>query len=341
MEKSSIINLGKTLSKDFIKFNNESPSPYHAVKETMNRLKSAGFTELQETETWIGKLANGGKYFTTRGGSSLVAWTCGQALNTDTTYFKIIGTHTDSPCVRLAPKSHLKTEEYFMAYIQTYGGGLWHTWLDRDLIVAGRVLVRDGQGNLSHRLYRSKSSIAKIADVCIHLRTDRESVKVNAETHLRAMFATSTFDDDSESKIDQSSVNHYRLFWEDVAKQVGCKVDDILDFDLCFADAQPSEIIGLNEEIISGPRLDNLFSSWSAITAITNLDVSKDDAINIAALFDHEEIGSETITGANSRRLIFTLRAASKLHAENLRGFGRRQEDGKFFDGLLPEIILH
>ena len=303
MEKSSMINLGKTLSKDFIKFNNECPSPYHAVSEASTRLRIAGFTELQETDNWIGKLSNGGKYFTTRGGSSLVAWTCGQSLNVDTTYFKIVGTHTDSPCVRLAPQSHLLKEDFHMAYIQTYGGGLWHTWLDRDLIVAGRVLVKDGQGNLSHRLYRSKSSIAKIADVCIHLRTERKTVTVNAETHLRAIWATSTFDDASESTVDQKSVSHYRLFWEDVANQVGCKVDDILDFDLCFADSQPSEIIGLNEEIISAPRLDNLFSTWSAVTAITKLDLANDAAINVAALFDHEEIGSETITGADSRKL--------------------------------------
>ena len=126
-------------------------------------------------------------------------------------------------------------------------------------------------------------------------------MNVNAETHLRAFWATKTYDDASDSKVDQSKLSHYRLFWEDVANKVNCKIEDILDFDLCFADAYPSAIIGLNEEIISAPRLDNLFSSWAATTSITSVGATDDSAINIAALFDHEEIGSETITGADSR----------------------------------------
>lgn len=97
-------------------------------------------------------------------------------------------------------------------------------------------------------------------------------------------------------------MSHYRLFLEDVAKELNCKIEDILDFDLCFADSQGPAIIGLNKEIISAPRLDNLFSSWAAVTSITRVGVTDDSAINVSALFDHEEIGSQTITGADSRK---------------------------------------
>ena len=88
-----------------------------------------------------------------------------------------------------------------------------------------------------------------------------------------------------------------------MAAKVGTKVENIIDFDLCFADAQPPAIIGVNEEFISGPRLDNLFSTWAALTSIVKVNPENDANINIAACFDHEECGSETITGANSQLL--------------------------------------
>ena len=158
MEKDFIPE-ARVLSEDFLVFNNESPSPYHVVAEARKRLKSGGFQELKETDNWIGKIQAGGKYFIIRGESSLIAFTAGKNFNPEKTYFKIIGAHTDSPCIRLAPNSKLTTLEYEMAYIQTYGGGLWHTWLDRDLIVAGRVLVKGTDGQIHHRLYRSKTAV--------------------------------------------------------------------------------------------------------------------------------------------------------------------------------------
>lgn len=157
MEKS-ILDTGRTLSQDFVNFDEASPSPYHAVAEATRRLVEAGFTQLNETDSWIGKIAAGHKYFIIRGGSTVVAFTTGKSATPDSAYFKIVGAHTDSPCVRLAPISKHSSEDFHLAYVQTYGGGLWHTWLDRDLIVAGRVLVKDGNG-ISHRLYRSKEAV--------------------------------------------------------------------------------------------------------------------------------------------------------------------------------------
>ena len=148
--------------------------------------------------------------------------------------------------------------------------------------------------------------IAKIAELCIHLRKDRATVVVNPETHLRVLFGNSIFNQASGSPINQDLINHYRLFWDDVATQLGVNLADILDFDLCFADAYPSAIVGMSQEFISGPRLDNLFSTWSAIVSLLRHQTDKDSNINIAALFDHEEIGSETITGANSRTFSLT-----------------------------------
>ena len=165
MEKATL-NTGRDLGKDFVAFNDQSPSPYHVVQEAVKRFTTAGFTELKETDSWVDAIKADGKYFITRGGSTIVAFTVGKQTTPQTAHFKIVGAHTDSPCVRLAPVSKLTSEDFHMAYIQTYGGGLWHTWLDRDLIVAGRVLVKDGNGNISHRLYRSASAVRSRDEDC-------------------------------------------------------------------------------------------------------------------------------------------------------------------------------
>lgn len=157
--QANIIQAARLQALEFLKYVNVAPSPYHATREAMTRLSAAGFHEIREEDSWIGKIRGGGKYFVSRGGSSLVAFTCGKKFNKENSYFKVVGTHTDSPCIRLAPNSKLISEGYHMAYIQTYGGGLWHTWLDRDLNLAGRVVIKDSQGRLVHRLYASKAPV--------------------------------------------------------------------------------------------------------------------------------------------------------------------------------------
>lgn len=158
--QKTVIQAARQQALEFLKYVNASPSPYHATRQAIVRLTEAGFSEIREEESWIGRVRSGGKYFVSRGGSSVVAFTCGKKFNKDSSYFKLVGTHTDSPCVRLAPNSKMISEGYHMAYIQTYGGGLWHTWLDRDLILAGRVIIKDPQGRLVHRLYASKGPVS-------------------------------------------------------------------------------------------------------------------------------------------------------------------------------------
>ena len=157
--QKDLIPQARELSKDFVAFNAGSPSPYHAVAEGVSKLKSHGFQQLDETQNWNGALAAGGKYFIVRGGSSLIAFTVGKNFDAQKSYFKIVGAHTDSPCLRLAPQSKHTSQDYHLGYIQTYGGGLWHTWLDRDLIVAGRVLCKTEDGKIVHRLYRSSGAV--------------------------------------------------------------------------------------------------------------------------------------------------------------------------------------
>lgn len=158
MDKA-LLTRARTLASDFLKFANAGASPYHAVNESKRRLLLNDFEHLEETEDWKDKIKPGGKYMVSRGGSSITAFKLGTDLTKNNTFFKVIGAHTDSPCLRLAPKTKSSTEGFQMAYIQTYGGGLWHTWLDRDLIVAGRVIVRSPDGTLRQCLYRSTTAV--------------------------------------------------------------------------------------------------------------------------------------------------------------------------------------
>ena len=319
MNTKTIIEKARPLADYFLTYVDQGISPYHSTSESARRLKEQGFVELIEEETWEGKIEKGGRYFITRGGSCLVAWTVGNNFDSAKSIFKIVGTHTDSPCIRLAPKSAHNSLGYKQACIQTYGGGLWDTWFDRDLKIGGRVIIKK-DGQLHYKLYDSKKAIAIIPNLCIHLSDTRkgEEAKFNNESQLRPIFATSTFEDQNEDG--EASDDHYKGLFQDIAKQLDCKVEDIVDFDLCFADANKASIVGFNKEFISAPRLDNLFSSWAACHCIgLDNNMANTADINVAAMFDHEEIGSNTITGADSGKALTYPRNVAKHPGENLQ----------------------
>lgn len=140
-----------------MQFVNKAISPFHAVFESKLLLQNSGFQELSELDNW--DLKKGGKYYFTRNQSTVVAFTVGAHFDANSTGFKIIGAHTDSPCLRLAPISKLKTGDFRQTCVCTYGGGLFHTWFDRDLIVGGKVLykTKDDTGKESFKttLFRS------------------------------------------------------------------------------------------------------------------------------------------------------------------------------------------
>lgn len=269
------------------------------MAESARILKDAGFTQIKEEVVWNEIIKPSGKYFITRGGSSLIAFTIGKEFDAKTSTFKMIGTHTDSPAIRLAPKSKTVQNGFIQACIQTYGGGLWTTWMDRDLLIGGRVVINDG-GELKMRLYQSDGPIAFIPNLCVHFNEPDAGcgVKIDKEYQLRPVFSHQSFHNQTGS---QDHEDHYSILFDDICQKLNCKREEIMDFDLCFADAHKPAVIGFNKEFIASPRLDNLFSSYSALEAITIENDSKH--INVAALFDHEEIGSTTITGADSQLL--------------------------------------
>src|SRR5262245_33807995 len=128
---------------DLLAFLDRSPTPYHAVAECIRRLESAGFRALDAPEPW--ELSAGGRRYVKRGEGSLAAFEVGQ-LAVAETGFRWIGAHTDSPNLRVRPRPDDTAHGYRRLGVELYGGVLLHTWLDRDLSLAGRAVLRSEAG---------------------------------------------------------------------------------------------------------------------------------------------------------------------------------------------------
>ncbi|XP_028791681.1 probable aspartyl aminopeptidase isoform X1 [Neltuma alba] len=317
---------GYSVVSDLIGFLNASPTAFHAVDEAKKRLQSAGYEQLSERDDW--KLAAGKKYFFTRNHSTIVAFAVGKKYVAGNG-FHILGAHTDSPCLKLKPVTKVVKGGYLEVGVQTYGGGLWHTWFDRDLTVAGRVIIRqekEGSTSYLHRLVRIEEPIMRIPTLAIHLdRTVNDGFKANTQNHLLPILATlvkaelnkAVGDNDStengpqndgkeaNDKTGSKNAKHHSLLLQLLASKLGCEPDDICDFELQACDTQPSIIAGAAKEFVFSGRLDNLCMSFCTLKALidsTSSDHSLDEetGVRMVALFDHEECGSDSAQGAGS-----------------------------------------
>jgi len=292
-------------------FIDASPSPFHACAQAAERLEAAGFARLSESDSW----PNGpGRHFVCRGGS-LVAW----ATRPDQpagTPFRIIGAHTDSPNLRVKPHPDAGRAGCRQLAVEVYGGALLNSWLDRDLGLSGRVVVRDGDGT-GERLLLVDRPLFRVPQLAIHL--DREistsGLLLNAQQHLSPLWG-----------LGEVVPGTFAAF---VADQLAVAPAEILGWDLMLHDTAPSSLLGLSDELVSAPRLDNLCSSWAGLEAL--LEVAGDDGtagpIPLLVLFDHEEIGSTSDRGAAStllpaitERIVLSLGGGRDEHLRALAG---------------------
>ncbi|KAG5533052.1 hypothetical protein RHGRI_027326 [Rhododendron griersonianum] len=285
---------------------NESWTQFHATAEAKRQLIAAGYHLLNENDEW--DLKPGGRYLFTRNMSCLVAFAVGEKYRGGNG-FHVIAAHTDSPCLKLKPKSASSKSGYLMVNVQTYGGGLWHTWFDRDLSLAGRVIVREKDGSFLHKLIKLKRPILRIPTLAIHLdRTvNKDGFKPNLETHLVPLLATKLEDTslDPKEKSNISKAAHHPILMQILSDELSCGIEDIASMELNICDTQPSCLGGANSEFIFSGRLDNLASSYCALRALidssgTPGDLSSEHAIRMIALFDNEEVGSESAQGAGA-----------------------------------------
>uniref|UniRef100_A0A7N0VEM2 Aspartyl aminopeptidase n=1 Tax=Kalanchoe fedtschenkoi TaxID=63787 RepID=A0A7N0VEM2_KALFE len=323
---------GGSVVSELIEFLNASPTAFHAVDEARKRLEAAGYERISEKDDW--KLEAGKKYFFTRNYSTIIAFAIGKKY-VGGNGFHIVGAHTDSPCLKLKPVSKVSKGGYLEVGVQTYGGGLWHTWFDRDLTIAGRVILRetkDGSVSYSHRLVRIKDPIMRIPTLAIHLdRGVNDGFKVNTHNHLVPVLATS-IKAELNKKVSENTgaveggvvgkkydvntdcekQNHHPLLLQLLATEIGCQPHEICDFELQACDTQPSVVAGAMNEFIFSGRLDNLcmtFCSLKALIEATSSASSLQDEIGVrmVALFDHEEIGSNSAQGAGSPAMLDAL----------------------------------
>jgi len=239
-----------------------------------------------------------GKYYFTRNQSTICAFAVGGEYKQGNG-FVMIGAHTDSPNLKIKPKFSAEAEGYLQVQIEPYGGGLWTTWFDRDLTIAGRVIVKEGDKYQS-KLLRVERPLLRIPTLAVHL--DRESgnkLEFNKQTNLFPILATSIQASLNDSTDSQSVISKL------VASELKCKVEDIRELELSVVDSQKSVIGGVFNEFIFSPRLDNLMMSFCSIMAL--IEATKDDSIlkkekNVwnTFLFDNEEVGSQTSHGAAS-----------------------------------------
>jgi aspartyl aminopeptidase len=278
-------------ARDLLNYIEQSPTPFHAVAETARRLSNAGFRELKETDDW--SLAPGDKFFVVRDGATIAAFELGNSAPEEAG-FRLIGAHTDSPTLRVKPQPELVREGYRQLAVEVYGGALYSTWLDRDLSMAGRVVVRDGTGRVAGKLVRLDDLSLRIPNLAIHLnRGVNDSLALNAQQHLVPVLGLG---DRAGFSLRETLASALQRAGEAV------RADDVLAWDLGLHTLEPGRMGGLSSEFLFAPRLDNLAGCHGALSALMGSPGARPETRGII-FFDHEEVGSQSARGAGSGML--------------------------------------
>lgn len=267
--------------KDLGAYVSASPSSFHAVHEAARRLDAAGFTGLDELQPWNG---GAGKFYVIRDGA-LIAWVTPESAG-PTTGFNILGAHTDSPSFKLKPKPTTGKFGWLQAGVEVYGGPLLNSWLDRELQLAGRLVLRDGTEHLT-----ATGPLLRFPQLAIHLDrgVNDNGLHLSKQQHMNPIFGQG----------DAASEDLLGLLADRVE---GATVDaaDIGGYDVVVADTQAPAVFGAKGEFFASGRLDNLSSTHAGLLAlIAHASAAPASGpIAVLAAFDHEEIGSNSRSGA-------------------------------------------
>lgn len=276
-----------------------SPSPFHCVEESARQLLAAGFVEI-DARTEPTAVEPGQSAFIRRAGS-LLAYRAG-SVSPAAAGFRMLGAHTDSPNLRIKPKPDVTKAGYRQWGVERYGGALLTTWLDRDLGLSGRVHVRGSDGKPEARLFRCDKPIARIPNLAIHLNRDvgTKGLLLDKQKHLPPMVG----------------LEDVACFSDWLASEMGC--DEVLSWDLGLMDLQPPCVGGIDESFIFAPRIDNQASCYVSLAAL--LEAKTADCTQVIVLFDHEEVGSRSHSGAMGAFLRDSLSRIEKNYTEPAPG---------------------
>ena len=280
-----------------VEFIENSKSSYHAVSEIAKLLKNNGFELLNDACEW--KIEKEHKYYVTKGGSSILAFTVGNDVSDLS--FNIVASHTDSPTFKIKPNADFADAKYMKLNTEPYGGLIMSTWMDRPLSVAGRVLVKAEKG-IESRLVDFNRDFCMIPNVCIHMNREvNTGFKYNPQVDMLPMLGL---------KKEGQTFNSL------LANELACKEEDILGHDLFLYNRDKGSVWGLDNDFVSIGRLDDLECAYTSIEALIAANNTKN--VNVCCCFDNEEVGSGTKQGADSTFLFDTLsRVVASLGLDN------------------------
>lgn len=286
MDKEAI-----SLAENLIDFINHSPVSYFASKNISKILEDNSFQKLNEDDKW--NLIKGEKYYIERNNSSVIAFVMGEKKPWDSG-FNIVGAHTDSPLFKIKNESLSVKSGLLTINIEVYGGAIISSWLDRELSIAGRVSIIKN-GVVSNELIDFKRPVAFIPNLAIHLNRDvNKGFEYNKQTQLSAILTDINSNENGDISLKKI-----------VATEFDMDLNSILELDLFLYDTQKGLLTGLDSTIISSGRIDNLAMCHSILTSITQQSDSLHTSMGL--FFDNEEIGSQTMQGADSNFLISTI----------------------------------
>ncbi|MET9057288.1 M18 family aminopeptidase [Streptomyces antibioticus] len=268
---------------DLMSFLSASPSPYHAVANAAERLEKAGFRQVVETDAWDDTSSTGGRYVL-RGGA-IVAWYVPEGAGAHTP-FRIIGAHTDSPNLRVKPIPDTGAHGWRQIAVEIYGGPLLNSWLDRDLGIAGRLTLRDG----STRLVDTGRPLLRVPQLAIHLdrAVNTDGLKLDKQRHLQPVWGLG-------GDVRAGDLIAF------LAGEAGLPAGEVTGWDLMTHPVEPPAYLGRDQELLAGPRMDNLLSVHAGTAALAAVATAGAELpyIPVLAAFDHEENGSQSDTGAD------------------------------------------
>lgn len=268
-------------------FLDASPTPFHATHNMSMMFENAGFIKLEESNKW--ELEHGRKYYVTRNDSSIIAFTYPKSKN-----YVMIGAHTDSPNLKLKPNATIKEHGVVKFGVESYGGLLLNPWFDRDLSLAGRVSYLDSNNVIKDALINVQKPIAIIPSLAIHLDEQANKERtINKQSDICPILTTN-----EEFNFDEF------LKWQ-LSKLDILDVKKLYASELSFYDTQKASFVGLNDDFIASARLDNLLSCYVGMLSICTTS-EENPMLFIAS--DHEEVGSESTSGASGSFLENTLR---------------------------------
>lgn len=268
-------------SASLLTFLAASPSPYHAVAEAARRLMDAGFEAVDPARPWPG---GSGRRFLVRGGA-LMAWVVPEGA-VATTPFRVVAAHTDSPGLRLRPRPDTGGSGWKQAAVDVYGGALLNSWLDRELGVAGRLVTSAGR----ETLVRLDLPLLRVPQLAVHLdRGVNDGLVLDRQRHLVPVWGLGVPRPGELAAV--------------LADSADTDPRSVAAWDLALFDLSPPGLLGLDEEFVVSARVDDQFSCWAAVDALVRGADDTGGTVAVTALFDHEEVGSATATGAEGSML--------------------------------------